>query len=106
MTQEPYRSARRVFRVTDNGSLESRPEWLTIDEFREALRIGRWLAYALVNTGAVPARKFGRIWRVHRSALAVPIANQKLTNVSAREETRGHDGRPRRRKTLTKTHQT
>jgi Helix-turn-helix domain len=75
------------------------PEWLTIEEYRRVIRVKRGLAYSLANSGTVPARKFGRVWRVHRSALAPPevpnlasqAANRLLTTEKDRKRTGAYD---------------
>lgn len=46
------------------------PEFLLVEEFAAHLVIGRTKAYELVRTGQVESRKFGRIIRIPKSALA------------------------------------
>jgi excisionase family DNA binding protein len=49
--------------------LDALPEVLTVDELSTALRIGRDSGYALVNSGAINAKRIGRCWRIPLSAL-------------------------------------
>ena len=46
------------------------PELVTVEELATFLAIGRTLAYELVRTGQVESRRFGRIIRIPKSALA------------------------------------
>jgi excisionase family DNA binding protein len=56
-----------VPRVSDEG-----PEWLTVEECARAAGIHRSLVYELVKRGELkPARRFGRLIRIHRDALHV-----------------------------------
>jgi excisionase family DNA binding protein len=49
--------------------LDDLPDWLSIDEARAVLNIGRSSIYELVRSGGVPSRKFGRLIRIPREAL-------------------------------------
>ena len=42
---------------------------LTIAELREVLRIGRNAAYDLLNSGAIPAFRIGRNWRIPKDSV-------------------------------------
>ena len=42
---------------------------LTITELREVLKIGRNAAYDLLNSGAIPAFRIGRNWKIPREAV-------------------------------------
>jgi excisionase family DNA binding protein len=46
------------------------PFYLTIDEWREIVRVGRSAAYDAVRTGQVPHIRVGRQIRIPRSAVA------------------------------------
>jgi excisionase family DNA binding protein len=50
--------------------LDQLPDWLTIEEVRPVLGIGRSTMYELVRTGAVPSRKFGRLIRIPKQSLS------------------------------------
>jgi excisionase family DNA binding protein len=40
------------------------PGFMTVEEVAEHLRISRMSVYRLVKAGAIPARKFGRSYRI------------------------------------------
>ena len=42
---------------------------LTITELREVLKIGRNAAYDLLNSGAIPAFRIGRNWKIPKEAV-------------------------------------
>lgn len=44
-------------------------EYLTPEEIAELLRINVKTVYAMLQSGELQGRKFGRQWRVHRSQL-------------------------------------
>jgi len=49
--------------VDRKTKLEDLPEFLTVEEFRAYLGIGRTTVYELIRTGAIQYLKFGRrIW--------------------------------------------
>lgn len=53
------------------------PEWLTVGEFAKAIGIGKGLAYDLVRRGELTqVRRFGRLVRIHRTALRIPGARR------------------------------
>lgn len=54
----------------DEASL---PEYLTVAEFQRAMRVGRSTAYNIIRSGAVPHRRYGKVIRIHRSALQAPV---------------------------------
>jgi excisionase family DNA binding protein len=64
--------------VTRQTRFEDLPEWLSVGEVQAYLGLGRATVYALIRTSAIPSRRFGRLVRVHRSAVAptqdAPIA--------------------------------
>lgn len=49
--------------------MPAHPEFLTIPEAAELLRIGERTTYQLVRDGELPAIKVGGQWRVHRKTL-------------------------------------
>lgn len=52
-----------------NKSLSSYPDVLSIQDIMEILKIGRTLAYRLVNDKTITAKKLGRDWIVSKSNL-------------------------------------
>lgn len=52
-----------------NKSLSSYPDVLSIQDIMEILKIGRTLAYRLVNDKKIPAKKLGRDWIISKSNL-------------------------------------
>ena len=52
-----------------NKSLSSYPDVLSIQDIMEILKIGRTLAYRLVNDKTIPAKKLGRDWIISKSNL-------------------------------------
>lgn len=44
-------------------------EYLTPEEVGELLRINVKTVYAMLQSGELQGRKWGRQWRIHRSAL-------------------------------------
>jgi excisionase family DNA binding protein len=46
------------------------PEWLSVEEIRTYLAIGRTAAYDALRTQTWPTLKVGRLVRVHKSAFA------------------------------------
>lgn len=64
------------------------PPVLTVDETASMLRISRGSAYEGVRTGAIPAIRVGRTWRVPRHALLA-----FLGNTTAEDASRAHAGR-------------
>jgi excisionase family DNA binding protein len=45
------------------------PEWLTVEETRAFLGLGRNTAYELIKCGDLPSRRFGKTIRVPKTAL-------------------------------------
>lgn len=57
---------------------ESPEEWLTVAEWRTALRISKGTAYRALNRGEVPgATRVGAQWRIPRSALRPQRQNEE-----------------------------
>jgi excisionase family DNA binding protein len=55
--------------VTPQTPLEDLPQFLTVEEWRIFMRIGRSSAYDLIRRGVVPAVKWGRTVRISREAV-------------------------------------
>lgn len=51
-------------------SFDSLPDWLSPKEARIFLGIGRATVYELIRSRQLPSRKFGRLIRVPKNALA------------------------------------
>lgn len=51
-------------------SFDSLPDWLSPEEARTFLGIGRTTLYELIRSRQLPSRKFGRLIRVPKNALA------------------------------------
>jgi excisionase family DNA binding protein len=45
------------------------PQFLTVEEFRTVVGLGRSTVYDLLRRGAIPHRRFGRVVRIPKSAL-------------------------------------
>lgn len=43
------------------------PEFLTLDEVAQRMRVNRQTVYRMAQKGKLPATKFGRAWRFSRS---------------------------------------
>ncbi len=52
-----------------NQPFDNFPDMLTIDDFAKAVRIGKSLAYRMVRSGQIRSRRFGRTYRIPKSAL-------------------------------------
>lgn len=50
-------------------SLDRLPDWLTPEEVRVFLRLGKSTVYERLRTGEIPSRRFGRLYRVSKEAL-------------------------------------
>jgi excisionase family DNA binding protein len=63
-------SALAAVPVGSPGTDPEGPEWMRVEAVARLLDISVGLVYGLVRQGDLaPARKFGRILRIHRSAL-------------------------------------
>ena len=56
--------------VTRHTPWHDLPEWLSVEELRVFLGIGRTAAYDALRSQGWPTLKVGRLVRVHKSALA------------------------------------
>jgi excisionase family DNA binding protein len=56
-------------RITRRTRFEDLPDFLSVEEFRTYLGIGRSTAYDLLRQGTVPSVRFGRVIRVPRVAI-------------------------------------
>ena len=64
--------AKQPSQITRATSLDALPEFLSPDEFRTYLGIGRATTYDLIRRGAVPSVRFGRLIRIPKSVLQKP----------------------------------
>ena len=55
--------------ITRTTPIDALPEFLSPEEFRTYLRIGRATTYDLISRGAIPFVRFGRLIRIPKSAL-------------------------------------
>jgi excisionase family DNA binding protein len=55
--------------VTPQTPLEELPQFLTVEEWRTFMRIGRSSAYDLIRQGFVPSVRWGRVVRIPREAV-------------------------------------
>lgn len=56
--------------INHRPSFDSLPDWLSPEEARQFLGIGRATVYELIRSHQLPSRKFGRQIRVPKAALA------------------------------------
>jgi excisionase family DNA binding protein len=55
--------------ITPHTKIEDLPQFLTVEEWRTFMRIGRSSAYELIRRGIVPAIRWGRTLRIPREAV-------------------------------------
>jgi excisionase family DNA binding protein len=55
--------------ITSTLPVDALPEFLTPEEFRAYVRIGRSAMYDLLRRGEIPHVKFGRLIRIPKSVL-------------------------------------
>jgi excisionase family DNA binding protein len=55
--------------------------FLTVEQVAQRLYVGRSTAYNMVNTGEIPAVRFGRLIRVPASALDAYLSNKLQANL-------------------------
>jgi excisionase family DNA binding protein len=55
--------------VTRHTPYDALPEFLTVDEFRMYMHLGRNTTYDLLRSGAVMHQRFGRTIRIPKAAL-------------------------------------
>ena len=60
---------RRAATITRAMSMEDLPEFLSPEEFRTYVGIGRATCYDLIRRGLIPSVRFGRLIRIPKSAL-------------------------------------
>ncbi len=51
------------------GEVTREPEYLTVKEAAELLRVSTATVFRKLRSGELPATKFGRSWRIRRSVL-------------------------------------
>ena len=55
--------------ITPSTPLAELPEYMTVPEVADYLRVSRGVIYSMVASGELPGRRFRRLLRIHRSAL-------------------------------------
>lgn len=53
------------------------PEILTLPELADYIRVSKSSLYHYSRDGKIPARKIGRHWRYHKSAIDAWVKNEK-----------------------------
>lgn len=61
-------------------TLPDLPEYLTVKEIAEQLRVSRMTVYRFTEDGTLPSVRFGRSIRVPKDAFDLYLDNQKGTN--------------------------
>lgn len=56
--------------------LEQYKDVLTVEELCEVLQIGKKLAYRMIRSGEIPARRLGRIYRISKKSVIDYLSNQ------------------------------
>jgi excisionase family DNA binding protein len=70
MNQHPSEEERGLY-ITRSTPFAELPEYLSPDEFRAYIGIGRSAVYALLREGEITHVRFGRTIRIPKSALPV-----------------------------------
>ncbi|MBI1827850.1 MAG: helix-turn-helix domain-containing protein [Planctomycetes bacterium] len=60
-------------------------EVLTVQQAAELMQVSTDTVYRLVSSGELPAKKVGRIWRLHRSAIKSYLTNATPPQPNPRE---------------------
>ena len=55
------------------------PTWLSVQEIAEKLRISKMSVHRIINTGALPAHRFGRTIRVEAHDFRAYLSATRLT---------------------------
>lgn len=50
-------------------NIDQLPDWMTPEEARAFLRLGKSTLYDRLRSGEIPARRFGRQWRIAKESL-------------------------------------
>ena len=58
--------------ITRTTSLDALPQFLSPEEFRTVVGIGRATCYDLLRRGVIPCIRYGRVIRIPKSALDTP----------------------------------
>jgi excisionase family DNA binding protein len=62
--------------ITCQTNFDDLPEFLTVEEIRAYLRLGRSTIYELLRRGELPHVRFGRAIRVPKTALAKYLSKE------------------------------
>jgi hypothetical protein len=60
---------KQVMLITPHTKIEDLPQFLTVEEWRTFMRIGRSSAYDLIRQGLVPVIRWGRTVRLSREVV-------------------------------------
>ena len=63
-------------------------DWLSPDDFAEQIDVSTKTVVRLCRRGALPAKRFGHQWRVHRRALAAPTEARSTSSTGPAYETK------------------
>ena len=74
--------------MTRHTPYDALPEYLTVDEFRAYMRLGRNTAYDLLRSGVLPHQRFGRTIRIPKVALRTDGARVPLRPTSGGQHPR------------------
>ncbi len=58
--------------------LENYPDVLEVKDICSILRIGRKTAYQLLNSGKIPHRRIGRIYKIRKDAVIDYLQKKKI----------------------------
>ena len=64
--------------ITCQTNFDDLPEFLTVEEVRAYLRLGRSTIYELLRQGELPHVRFGRAIRVPKTALAKYVSREDV----------------------------
>ena len=62
-------------------------EVLTVRQAADLMQVSTDTVYRLVSSGELPAKKVGRIWRLHRSLVQTYLTSSTKPTPELREET-------------------
>jgi excisionase family DNA binding protein len=82
--------------ITPHTKIEDLPQFLTVEEWRTFMRIGRSSAYDLIRQGLVPVIRWGRTVRISREVVLrfVDREGQPRNGTAPGGQARGGDSKP------------
>jgi excisionase family DNA binding protein len=72
------------FQISRRTPFEDLPEFMTVEDCRIYLGVGRATIYELLRRGEMPSVKFGRLIRVPKTAFEPPRPKEPTRSTSAR----------------------